>query len=232
MASLRRLHNSSYCTKAGFNNCFIIQSKYFQSLNFLFLKIFRILTNLARVAGVRKGRGIACVAIVSSRHSLHQIVQTLLAEKHRAPCRVVAYSYSGSKKNGRGRGRGEKETLFKIVGFAGKRFLLSPPPPLSFLFFCSRPNFSQRTRAETLATQARSIYVLWSRSVVLSLCFSSFFVVWILCLRQECGDIKPTSCFTSDWKQVLEKVETNLLSDETFCDKCWHLYHKTHCFLS
>ena len=32
--------------------------------------------------------------------------------------------------------------------------VLSPPPPPSFLFFCSRPNFSRRTRAETLATQA------------------------------------------------------------------------------
>ena len=29
-----------------------------------------------------------------------------------------------------------------------------PPPPPSFLFFFSRPSFSRRTRAETLATQA------------------------------------------------------------------------------
>ena len=31
----------------------------------------------------------------------------------------------------------------------------NPSAPLSFLFFCSRPNFSRRTRAETLARQAR-----------------------------------------------------------------------------
>ena len=122
--------------------------------------------------------------------------------------------------------------VFQNRGVCGQAFPSFPSPSPVIPFFRCRPNFSRRTRAETLATQARSIYVLWSRSVVLSLCFSSFFVVWILCLRQECGDIKPTSCFTSDWKQVLEKVETNLLSDETFCDKCWHLYHETHCFLS
>ena len=29
--TLRALHNSSYHTKAEFNNCFIIHSKYFQS---------------------------------------------------------------------------------------------------------------------------------------------------------------------------------------------------------
>ena len=31
--TLLHLHNSSYHTKAEFNNCFIIYSKYFQSLN-------------------------------------------------------------------------------------------------------------------------------------------------------------------------------------------------------
>ena len=39
--TLRDLHNSSYHTKAEFNNCFIIHSKYFQSskneLQFFFL---------------------------------------------------------------------------------------------------------------------------------------------------------------------------------------------------
>ena len=58
------------------------------------------------------------------------------------------------KKGMKGEGEGKKETLgafFKIVGFAGKRFLLSPPP--SFLFF-ALAQFSRRTRAETLATQA------------------------------------------------------------------------------
>ena len=46
------------------------------------------------------------------------------------------------KNDGRGRGRGEEETFFSL-----------PLPRHSF--FCSRPNFSRRTRAETLATQAR-----------------------------------------------------------------------------
>ena len=40
----------------------------------------------------------------------------------------------------------------RIVGFAGKRFLFSPPPPPST--FCSRSNFRAITRLETLATQA------------------------------------------------------------------------------
>ena len=38
--TLRDLHNSSYHTKAEFNNCFIIHSKYFQSsknIQFFFL---------------------------------------------------------------------------------------------------------------------------------------------------------------------------------------------------
>ena len=39
----------------------------------------------------------------------------------------------------------------RIVGFAGKRFLFSPPPPT---FFCLRSNFCAITRLETLATQA------------------------------------------------------------------------------
>ena len=44
--------------------------------------------------------------------------------------------------------------FFKIVGFAGKRFLRSPPPPPSFIFFCSCPSFLDEPREETLATQA------------------------------------------------------------------------------
>ena len=44
--------------------------------------------------------------------------------------------------------------FFKIVGFAGKRFLRSPPPPPSFMFFCSCPSFLDEPREETLATQA------------------------------------------------------------------------------
>ena len=46
--------------------------------------------------------------------------------------------------------------FFKIVGFAGKRI----PPPPSFLFFCSRPNFPRRIGAETLATQANFLRVM------------------------------------------------------------------------
>ena len=42
----------------------------------------------------------------------------------------------------------------RIVGFAGKRFLFSPPPPPS-TFFCLRSNVRAITRLETLATQAR-----------------------------------------------------------------------------
>ena len=45
--------------------------------------------------------------------------------------------------------------FFKIVGFAGKRFLLSPPPPPSFIFFGCCPSFLNEPREETLATQAR-----------------------------------------------------------------------------
>ena len=52
-----------------------------------------------------------------------------------------------------GEGREERKQFFKIVGFAGKRFLHSPPPPPSFLFLLSF-QFSRRTRAEPLATQA------------------------------------------------------------------------------
>ena len=40
-----------------------------------------------------------------------------------------------------------------ILGFAGKRFLFSPPLPPS-IFFCSRSNFRAITRLEMLATQA------------------------------------------------------------------------------
>ena len=36
--------------------------------------------------------------------------------------------------------------FFKIVGFAGRRFLLSPPPPPSFLFFAFVPTFSTNSR--------------------------------------------------------------------------------------
>ena len=56
--------------------------------------------------------------------------------------------------------RGRKQ-FFKIVGFAGKRFLCSPPPPPSFIFFfCSRSNFLDEPREETLATQAIRTAVL------------------------------------------------------------------------
>ena len=60
-------------------------------------------------------------------------------------------------------------------GVCGQAFPSFPSPSAVIPFFRCRPNFSRRTRAETHATQARSIYVLWSRSVILSLSFSSFF---------------------------------------------------------
>ena len=45
--------------------------------------------------------------------------------------------------------------FFRIVGFAGKRFLFSPPPPSSTFFFPRfRSYFRAITRLETLATQA------------------------------------------------------------------------------
>ena len=51
--------------------------------------------------------------------------------------RVRRENWARAKKKGmKGEGEGKKETLgafFKIVGFAGKRFLLSPPA--SFFFF-------------------------------------------------------------------------------------------------
>ena len=46
----------------------------------------------------------------------------------------------------------------RIVGFAGKRFLFSTPPPSTF--FCSRSNFFRAiTRLETLATQAKLSFI-------------------------------------------------------------------------
>ena len=54
----------------------------------------------------------------------------------------------------------------KILGFVGKRFLLSPSPSLSFLFLLLS-QLSRRTHAETLAMQARmflvKIYYIRSR---------------------------------------------------------------------
>ena len=44
--------------------------------------------------------------------------------------------------------------FLKIVGFAGKRFLRSPLPAPSFIFFCSCPSFLDEPRKETLAMQA------------------------------------------------------------------------------
>ena len=57
----------------------------------------------------------------------------------------------------------KSDMFFKIVGFAGKRILLPPSLPspsfLFFVFFCSRPNFTRRNRAETLATQVNFLRV-------------------------------------------------------------------------
>ena len=50
--TLRDLHNSSYHTKAEFNNCFIIHSKYFQSsknIQFFFNRV---------LSGSRKNRSL------------------------------------------------------------------------------------------------------------------------------------------------------------------------------
>ena len=44
----------------------------------------------------------------------------------------------------------------RIVGFADKRFLFSPPPSI-FFCFGSRSNFRALTRLETLATQASQV---------------------------------------------------------------------------
>ena len=44
--------------------------------------------------------------------------------------------------------------VFQNCGFAGKRFLFSPPLSPS-IFFCSRSDFRAVARLETLATQAK-----------------------------------------------------------------------------
>ena len=50
--TLRDLHNSSYHTKAEFNNCFIIHSKYFQSSKNISLQFFfnRVLSGSRKIA--------------------------------------------------------------------------------------------------------------------------------------------------------------------------------------
>ena len=55
-------------------------------------------------------------------------------------------------------------SVVRRLGVCGQAFLSSPSPSPSFLFFCSRPNFSRRTRAETLATQARHMEASRERS--------------------------------------------------------------------
>ena len=57
--------------------------------------------------------------------------------------RVIARKLERKQKKG-WRGRGEE-------------FLHSPPPPPSFLFFCSCPSFLDEPREETLATQAMQL---------------------------------------------------------------------------
>ena len=51
----------------------------------------------------------------------------------------------------KGGGEGRRETLARKLH---DPFLFSPPPPFSLLFFALVPPF-RRTRAETLATQAK-----------------------------------------------------------------------------
>ena len=75
--------------------------------------------------------------------------------------------------------------FFKILGFAEKRFLLSPPPPLSFLFLLSS-QLSRRTHAETLAMQARifevKIYYIRSRRPLGTYSYrTSSRSIWIAC---------------------------------------------------
>ena len=63
---------------------------------------------------------------------------------------------AAKKKQGRsGRGRGEEE-VFQNRGVCGQAFPAFPSlSPVIPFFLCCRPNFSRRTRAETLATQAK-----------------------------------------------------------------------------
>ena len=55
--------------------------------------------------------------------------------------------------------------VFQNRGVCEQAFSSFPSPSLiipCFFFFCSRPTFSRRTRAETLATQARCRWILCS----------------------------------------------------------------------
>ena len=53
--TLRDLHNSSYHTKAEFNNCFIIHSKYFQS--FKNIRTYKLFLNRV-LSGSPKNRSL------------------------------------------------------------------------------------------------------------------------------------------------------------------------------
>ena len=67
----------------------------------------------------------------------------------------------------------------KVRAEAKKRFLHSPPPPPSFIFFCSCPSFLDELREEALATQA--------------IIFASYFPVKpVNCLTA--GSFYPASC--------------------------------------
>ena len=54
--TLRDLHNSSYHTKAEFNNCFIIHSKYFQSSKNISLSLQKIFNRV--LSGSPKNRSL------------------------------------------------------------------------------------------------------------------------------------------------------------------------------
>ena len=60
--------------------------------------------------------------------------------------------------------------------------ILSPPPPPSFIFFCSCPSFLDEPREETLATQARVYVPYFFRTVV-----------WVQ-LKWKCCEKRPTVC--------------------------------------
>ena len=81
----------------------------------------------------------------------------LLASLASVSNRVMARKLERERKKqgGSGRGRGEEE-VFQNRGVCGQACpdIPSLSPVIPF-FLCCRPNFSRRTRAETLATQAK-----------------------------------------------------------------------------
>ena len=71
--TLRDLHNSSYHTKAVFNNCFIIHSKYFQSSKNIRKKI--VILGFCRVHG-KIARFLKTIRIKSKRKMTKKYLET------------------------------------------------------------------------------------------------------------------------------------------------------------